>query len=75
MTTLDIFHDCNRIAFYWAAAAGVTGTQQQQEVRGVDLLYLTNDATKVNMVMVEFNGLAWAKDVGWTLTRPDGTVY
>lgn len=37
LTTLDVFHDCERIAWYWAASgAGVEGGN---EVRGVALLY------------------------------------
>jgi hypothetical protein len=92
LTTLDIFHDCNRIAWYWAVSGLPTG----EEVRGMSLLYTirvaTSDAAEglvgsvvdtvgdvvgrkggkgddggktefgnrvVNMLMSEFNGIAW----------------
>ena len=71
LTTLDIFHDCSRIAWFWAA----TGMANVEEVRGMDLLYTTADGSKVNMAMVEFNSLAWAKSVGWECTKPDGTSF
>jgi hypothetical protein len=72
LTTLDIFHDCSRIAFYWAATGVGSGAE---EVRGVDLLYLTDDRSQINMAMTEFNSLAWAKDVGWKIQKTDGTQY
>ncbi|KIW81339.1 hypothetical protein Z517_04364 [Fonsecaea pedrosoi CBS 271.37] len=72
LTTLDIFHDCTRIAFYWAASGVGSGVE---DVRGVDLLYLTEDKEQINMAMVEFNSLAWAKDVGWQIVRANGTKY
>ncbi|OAP56296.1 hypothetical protein AYL99_09475 [Fonsecaea erecta] len=72
LTTLDLFHDCSRIAFYWAASGVGSGVQ---DVRGVDLLYVTDDREHINMAMVEFNSLAWAKDVGWQIVRANGTKY
>ncbi|EXJ62016.1 hypothetical protein A1O7_02448 [Cladophialophora yegresii CBS 114405] len=72
LTTLDIFHDCSRIAFYWAATGVGSGAE---EIRGIDLLYLTDDQSQINMAMTEFNSLAWAKDVGWKSQRTDGTQY
>ncbi|KIW87055.1 uncharacterized protein Z519_12352 [Cladophialophora bantiana CBS 173.52] len=72
LTTLDIFHDCSRIAFYWAAS-GVGSALE--DVRGVDLLYVTEDLSQINMAMVEFNSLAWGKDVGWQIVRANGTKY
>ena len=38
MTTLDVFHDCNRIAWYWAAILNGS-TSGKKEERGVSLLY------------------------------------
>lgn len=70
LTTLDIFHDCSRIAFYWAASGVGSGAQ---EVKGVDLLYMTEDGSQINMAMTEFNSLAWAKDVGWGVVEAGGT--
>ncbi|KIW70331.1 hypothetical protein PV04_02610 [Phialophora macrospora] len=72
LTTLDIFHDCSRIAFYWAATGVGSGALG---VRGVDLLYLTDDRSQINMAMTEFNSLAWAKNVGWNIRKTDGTQY
>jgi hypothetical protein len=87
MTTLDIFHDCNRIAWYWAVSSLGSG---KDEVRGVSLLYTIPGAPdaaavgvadggnvvagnmdfgnrKINMVMLEFNNVAWAGDTGRVL--------
>ncbi|KIW34940.1 uncharacterized protein PV07_01677 [Cladophialophora immunda] len=72
LTTLDVFHDCSRIAFYWAASGVGSGAE---DVRGVDLLYVTEDKEQIIMAMVEFNSLAWAKDVGWQIVRANGTKY
>ena len=38
MTTLDIFHDCNRIAWYWAAKPS------GKEERGLSLIYTIEGA-------------------------------
>jgi len=72
LTTLDIFHDCSHIAFYWAATGVGSGAE---EIKGVDLLYLTDDGSQINMAMIEFNSLAWAKDIGWKVEKSDGTQY
>ncbi|KIY02338.1 uncharacterized protein Z520_02476 [Fonsecaea multimorphosa CBS 102226] len=72
LTTLDVFHDCSRIAFYWAASGVGSGVE---DVRGVDLLYVTDDKEQISMAMVEFNSLAWAKAVGWQIVRANGTKY
>ncbi len=97
MTTLDIFHECNRIAWYWAVTSLGSGVD---EVRGVSLIYtipqpleaaavavvgvdgVDGSASaavgvgvgtqgygkrKVNMVMLEFNSVAWAADTGRVL--------
>ena len=39
MTTLDVFHDCNRIAWYWAAK--LSGGKEE---RGVSLIYTIDGA-------------------------------
>ncbi|KAJ9616535.1 hypothetical protein H2200_000254 [Cladophialophora chaetospira] len=72
LTTLDMFHDCSRIVVYWAVNGVGSGAQ---EIRGVDLLYLTDDKSQVWMAMTEFNSLAWAKDIGWTIQKSDGSPY
>jgi hypothetical protein len=72
LITLDIFHDCSRIAFYWAATGGGSGAD---EVKGIDMLYLTDDGSQINTLMSEFNSLAWAKDIGWRTQKSDGTQY
>ncbi len=72
VTTLDIVHDCGRIAWFWAGTGIGSGLQQ---VRGMYLLYLTPDRKQVSMALVELNSLAWAKDDGWRISRPDGKVY
>jgi hypothetical protein len=72
LTTLDIFHDCSRIAFYWAANEVGSGVE---EIKGMDLLYMTGDNSQINMAMVEFNSLAWAKDIGWKIQKDDGAQY
>ena len=87
MTTLDVFHDCNRIAWYWAVQGLGSG---DEEVRGMSLLYTIPDGLvstavavgavagvdvgvggsvgfgnrKVNMIMMEFNSVAWAGNLG-----------
>lgn len=58
LTTLDVFHDCSRIAWYWVAGGAGSGGE---DVRGMSLLYTTMDHKQVNMAMVEFNSLAWTK--------------
>jgi hypothetical protein len=74
MTTLDVFHDCNRVAWYWAVSSA-----KGREVRGVDLLYAIDKGMAdssdgvvkggsgkgqygnqmVNMVAFEFDSLGW----------------
>ena len=70
LTTLDIFHDCSRIAWYWAASE-----LGAKDAKGITLLYTTEDRKQVLMAMIEFNSLAWAQDVGWKITRADGSSY
>lgn len=72
LTTLDVFHTCSRILWYWSASVIKGGVE---EVRGVSVFYSTADKKQVNMAMVEFNSLAWAKQMGWKITRPDGSLY
>lgn len=43
LTTLDVFHDCNRIAWYWAATLSGTGGSAKEE-RGVSLIYTIDGA-------------------------------
>ena len=73
MTTLDVFHMCGRIAWYWSATA-VKGTVAG-DVRGFTVFYVTPDQQQVSMAMMEFNSLHWAKLLGWKVGKPDGSVY
>ena len=41
LTTLDVFHDCNRIAWYWSAS-GMKGSEVEE--RGVHLIYTIDGA-------------------------------
>ena len=40
---MDIFHDCNRVAWYWDAS-GIGKDSGRGEVRGVHLLYTIENA-------------------------------
>jgi hypothetical protein len=58
LTSLDIFHDCNRVAWYWAAS-GMGGTTQEE--KGVHLLY-TIDEGMADLALLDEGGLLDVED-------------
>lgn len=68
MDTLDLFHDCNNIAWRWNIPH--LGANKYP-VRGINL-FTVNSPAKGQIVKtdLEFSSIAWGQDIGWTCQAP-----
>lgn len=66
INTIAVVHDCKHVVWQWEFLGIGSG---QYRVRGFTLATF-NDAKQVAEQYVEFNGLAWAADIGFTITPP-----
>ncbi|RVX74168.1 hypothetical protein B0A52_02000 [Exophiala mesophila] len=66
ITTIAIVHGCTDMVWQWQFDGIGTG---QYRVRGFTLIEVDQNK-QVAYQYVEFNGLAWALDIGFTITPP-----
>lgn len=64
---LQIFHDCTNIAFRWI----INGLGKSiDEIKGINQLVASPLSGQLSYDYLEFNSIAWGRDVGWTCTPP-----
>ncbi|RMZ89028.1 hypothetical protein DV736_g3747, partial [Chaetothyriales sp. CBS 134916] len=70
MSTLEVFHDCNRISWRWLAQGlGLS----KYEVKGINDMYVPNVFTgQISRDYLEFNSIAWGIDTGYSVQTPTG---
>jgi hypothetical protein len=61
LQTLDIFNDCNKIAWRWISING-TG-DDAEKVKGIDVFEISKRG-KIKATFAEFNSAAWLLDLG-----------
>lgn len=71
ITTLDYFFGCNQLLWQWQFDLGLPAPSPNMHVNGVTIAKVNSDK-KIYHQYIEFNSLAWAIDVGFTVTPPAG---
>lgn len=67
MTDLDTFHNCNKILWEWR----VDGLGRNvSPVKGINKIVVDPNTGVIKSVDLEFNSIAWGRDIGWTCTAP-----
>lgn len=67
MTTLDVFHDCNKITWRWTANGLALATYP---VNGISVFQVNNPGSgQIDRAYIEFNSIAWGVDVGGSYER------
>ena len=70
INTIEMFHVCDRILFYWEFI-GIGGPNNQYRSRGMSIINV-DDEKQVTGHQIEFNSLAWAINIGYNVTAPPG---
>lgn len=69
MTDLDVWHDCNTIGWQWIASGlGINISP----VKGFNKFVVDPNSGLVKSTDLEFNNIAWGRDIFWTCTPPSG---
>lgn len=67
MNDLDIFHDCNKIAWQWLVD---NLAMDVSPVKGFNKITVDPRTGVVKSNDIEFNSIAWGRDLGWTCSAP-----
>ena len=64
---LQSFHDCTNIGFRWI----INGLGKNiDQIKGINQLVANPLTGQLSFDYLEFNSIAWGRDVGWTCTPP-----
>ncbi len=67
MNDLNIFHDCNKIGWQWLVDGLALDVSP---VKGFNKLTVDPKTGIVKSTDLEFNSVAWGRNLGWTCTAP-----
>ena len=67
MTDVDVFYQCNKIAWEWIAN-GIG--MNVSPAKGFNKIVVDPQTGIIKSNDIEFNSIAWGRDMGWTCTAP-----
>jgi len=67
MQTLAVFHDCTNILWRWLVTGLGSG---EYEIKGMNHFIASPLTGQISTDYLEFNSIAWGRDIGWTCTPP-----